>query len=156
MHGKELGWNQMTRTESDRPSDATRKTLPDIPFLKLCLRNGTHLWTPSYFAATTGAATLATIKRYIENQRAPAKRRPPGGTSSRPNPADPSPLAVLQQAAYCLHWSTEPRGFYEAAVSSLLAQRRCTFSELTVSDLLQLSDSAASAYADALEKRLLK
>ena len=45
---------------------------------------GTHFWTPSYFAATTGGATLATIKRYIENQRAPAKRRPPGGTSSRP------------------------------------------------------------------------
>jgi hypothetical protein len=71
-------------------------------------------------------------------------------------PAEPGPLAVLQQAAYCLHWGTEPRGFYEAAVSSLLAQRRCTFSELTVRDLLQLSDTAASAYADALEKRLLK
>jgi len=45
---------------------------------------GTHFWTPSYFAATTGGATLAPIKRYIENQRAPAKRRLPGGTSSRP------------------------------------------------------------------------
>ena len=71
-------------------------------------------------------------------------------------PAEPGPLALLQQAAYCLHWGSEPRGFYEAAVTSLLAQRRCTFSELTVRDLLKLSDSAASAYADALEKRLLK
>ena len=45
---------------------------------------GAHFWTPSYFAATAGGATLDTIKHYIENQRAPAKRRPPSGTSSRP------------------------------------------------------------------------
>jgi putative transposase len=45
---------------------------------------GEHFWTPSYFAATTGGATLATIRRYIENQRAPAKRRPRGDASSRP------------------------------------------------------------------------
>lgn len=45
---------------------------------------GEHFWTPSYFAATTGGATLATIKRYIENQRAPAKRRPRVDASSRP------------------------------------------------------------------------
>lgn len=46
---------------------------------------GAHLWTPSYFASTTGGATLETVKRYIEDQRTPRKRGPkPGGTSSRP------------------------------------------------------------------------
>jgi hypothetical protein len=75
---------------------------------------------------------------------------------SRLRAADPAPLEILQHAAYCLHWGPEPRGFYEAAVTSLLAQRRCTFSQLTVADLIKLSETAASAYADALEKRLLK
>ena len=27
------------------------------------------LWSPSYFAASTGGATLETIKRYVEAQR---------------------------------------------------------------------------------------
>lgn len=45
---------------------------------------GGHFWTPSYFASTTGGASIATIRRYIEQQRAPAKRRPTGGASSRP------------------------------------------------------------------------
>jgi len=76
--------------------------------------------------------------------------------SSRARPDQPAPLAVLQQVAYCLHWAPEPRSFFESAVAALLAQRRCSFSDLTVADLLKLSESAASAYADALEKRLLK
>ena len=28
------------------------------------------LWSPSYFAASTGGATLETVKRYVEQQRA--------------------------------------------------------------------------------------
>ena len=28
------------------------------------------LWSPSYFAASTGGATLETVKRYVEGQRA--------------------------------------------------------------------------------------
>lgn len=45
---------------------------------------GEHFWTPSYFASTTGGAGIATIRRYIQDQRQPAKRRPPGSPSSRP------------------------------------------------------------------------
>jgi REP element-mobilizing transposase RayT len=33
---------------------------------KLC---GEHSWTPSYFAGSTGGATLETVKRYIRPQR---------------------------------------------------------------------------------------
>jgi len=31
-----------------------------------------HLWSPSYFAASSGGAPLSIIKQYIENQRRPA------------------------------------------------------------------------------------
>lgn len=30
---------------------------------------GPHLWTPSYYAGSTGGATLDTVKAYIQNQR---------------------------------------------------------------------------------------
>jgi hypothetical protein len=76
--------------------------------------------------------------------------------SSRARPDQPAPLAVLQQVSHCLHWGPEPRSFYEATVAALLAHQRCAFSDLTVAELVKLSESAASAYADALEKRLLK
>lgn len=33
---------------------------------------GPHLWTPSYYAGSTGGATLETVKSYIQNQRADA------------------------------------------------------------------------------------
>ena len=32
---------------------------------------GGHLWTDSYFAASTGGASLSTVKRYITNQNRP-------------------------------------------------------------------------------------
>ena len=31
---------------------------------------GEHLWSPSYFLATTGNVTIDVLKKYIENQRA--------------------------------------------------------------------------------------
>ena len=31
-----------------------------------------HLWSPSYYAASSGGATLETLKRYIRNQSRPA------------------------------------------------------------------------------------
>ena len=43
-----------------------RKTRPDIASRNA---NGV-LWSPSYFAASTGGATLETVKRYVEHQRA--------------------------------------------------------------------------------------
>ena len=30
-----------------------------------------HLWSPSYYAASSGGATLDTLKQYIQNQRRP-------------------------------------------------------------------------------------
>jgi len=45
---------------------------------------GAHLWTPSYFASTTGGASIDAVRKYIEQQRSPSKRTYPGGPSSRP------------------------------------------------------------------------
>ena len=33
---------------------------------------GGHLWSPSYFAGSCGAAPLAVVKEHIENQKRPA------------------------------------------------------------------------------------
>ena len=40
---------------------------------------GDHFWSPSYFVASTGGATLAKVKTYIRQQRMPQR-----GASSRP------------------------------------------------------------------------
>lgn len=39
----------------------------EFPEIKLYLWGG-HLWTPSYFLATTGQVSLAIVKTYIESQ----------------------------------------------------------------------------------------
>ena len=36
---------------------------------------GNHFWTPSYYAGSCGGANLATVRRYIRSQRAPASHR---------------------------------------------------------------------------------
>jgi putative transposase len=36
---------------------------------------GDHFWSPSYFAATTGGASLETVKAYVEQQRAPGRKK---------------------------------------------------------------------------------
>jgi putative transposase len=36
---------------------------------------GVHFWDPSYYAGSTGGANLAAVKRYIQQQRAPARRQ---------------------------------------------------------------------------------
>ena len=43
------------------------------------------LWSPSYFAASTGGATLETIKRYVEAQRSAPPPRPKGRGFRRGN-----------------------------------------------------------------------
>jgi len=48
-------------------SRVLRQTRPDIA--QRYWRKGV-LWSPSYFAASTGGATLETVKRYVEQQRA--------------------------------------------------------------------------------------
>jgi putative transposase len=40
---------------------------------------GEHFWSPSYFVSSTGGATLAKVKAYIQHQR-----QPQTGASSRP------------------------------------------------------------------------
>ena len=40
---------------------------------------GEHFWSPSYFVSSTGGATLAKVKAYIQQQRTKS-----GGASSRP------------------------------------------------------------------------
>jgi len=35
---------------------------------------GVHFWTPSYYAGSCGAASLQTVQRYIQAQRAPGRR----------------------------------------------------------------------------------
>ncbi len=47
----------------------------DFPEVRRKLR-GDHFWTPSYFAGSTGGANLATVKRYIQQQRVSAPARP--------------------------------------------------------------------------------
>lgn len=36
---------------------------------------GVHFWTPSYYAGSTGGANVETVRRYIEQQRRPTRRR---------------------------------------------------------------------------------
>ena len=45
---------------------------------------GDHFWTPSYFAASTGGASIDTVRKYIEDQRLPRKRGRKGAASSQP------------------------------------------------------------------------
>ena len=52
----------MIKRVKGRLSHHLRKEFPEL--LKL-----PTLWTPSYFCATTGAASTETIKKYIENQK---------------------------------------------------------------------------------------
>jgi putative transposase len=48
------------------------------PEVRRALR-GEHFWSPSYFVSSTGGATLAKVKDYIQKQRAPT-----ASPSSRP------------------------------------------------------------------------
>ena len=44
-------------------------------FVQQYLREGTPLWSPSYFVATTGSVSLETVKSYIEEQRSDEHKR---------------------------------------------------------------------------------
>jgi len=54
---------------------------------------GTHLWSPSYFVASTGGAPLEKVRQYVEQQRIPTsnrhKRRYPGRERSGLRSAKP-------------------------------------------------------------------
>lgn len=59
----QLGVHKVVKRVKRRTSRILRKEFP-----RLKNRSRT-LWTNSYFVATTGGATLETVKRYIESQR---------------------------------------------------------------------------------------
>lgn len=44
------------------------KLFREFPSLKYRLWGG-HLWSPSYYVATTGGATVEAVKKYVESQR---------------------------------------------------------------------------------------
>ena len=50
-------------------SVSARVLFREFPEIKKQLWKG-HLWSPSYFLATTGQVTLDILKRYVENQDA--------------------------------------------------------------------------------------
>ncbi|KAK1548683.1 hypothetical protein Q3G72_009285 [Acer saccharum] len=43
-----------------------------------------QLWSPSYFAASCGGAPISVIRKFVEQQRTPAKGLMPVGLISRP------------------------------------------------------------------------
>jgi putative transposase len=54
-----------------------------------------HLWSPSYFAASSGGAPVSIIRAYVENQR-------------RPTPAPPPQAAAFSKAWPLLKWLPRP------------------------------------------------
>lgn len=44
----------------------------EFPELEKVCWNGKKLWTPGYYAGTTGGAGIDTVRRYIEQQDTPA------------------------------------------------------------------------------------
>ena len=47
---------------------SSRRLRADFPALQHRVHQG-RLWSPSYFAASTGGATLDTLKQYLDSQR---------------------------------------------------------------------------------------
>lgn len=51
---------------------SSRKLRSEFPELKKVCWNRKKLWTPGYYAGTTGGAGIDTVRRYIEQQDTPA------------------------------------------------------------------------------------
>lgn len=60
---------QVSRFVNSLKSVSSRLLFRDFPELKKILGEG-HLWSPSYFLASTGEVTLEDLKYYVENQNA--------------------------------------------------------------------------------------
>lgn len=50
----------------------SRRLRSEFPELEKVCWNGKKLWTPGYYAGTTGGAGIDTVRRYIEQQDTPA------------------------------------------------------------------------------------
>ena len=59
----QYGIHRLVKTIKGRSSRLLRQEFPELR------RRLPTLWTNSYFVATVGGATLAIVKRYVENQR---------------------------------------------------------------------------------------
>lgn len=66
-HPPKLSVSAMVNMFKGTSSRMLRQARPDIA--QRYWRKGV-LWSPSYFAASTGGATLEMVKRYVEQQRA--------------------------------------------------------------------------------------
>lgn len=51
---------------------SSRRLRSEFPELENVCWNGKKLWTPGYYAGTTGGAGIDTVRRYIEQQDTPA------------------------------------------------------------------------------------
>jgi len=58
---------QISKFVNSLKSVSARLLFSEFPELKKQLRNS-HLWSPSYFLASTGQVTLDDLKKYVENQ----------------------------------------------------------------------------------------
>lgn len=60
---------QLSKFVNSLKSVSARLLFQEFPELKQQLWKG-HLWSPSYFLASTGQVTLEDLKKYVENQNA--------------------------------------------------------------------------------------
>lgn len=58
---------QLSKFVNSLKAVSARLLFREFPELQRALRKR-HLWSPSYFLASTGQVTLETLKRYVENQ----------------------------------------------------------------------------------------
>ena len=49
-----------------------KQAFPDVETCWSVAKSKNALWSPSYFASSTGGAPIETLKKYIENQNRPA------------------------------------------------------------------------------------
>ena len=49
-----------------------KQAFPDVETSWSAAKSKNALWSPSYFASSTGGAPIETLKKYIENQNRPA------------------------------------------------------------------------------------
>ena len=62
----------LSRLVSSLKGVGSRRLRSEFPELEKMCWNGKKLWTPGYYAGTTGGAGIDTVRRYIEQQDTPA------------------------------------------------------------------------------------
>ncbi|MEL4183559.1 IS200/IS605 family transposase [Corynebacterium bovis] len=62
----------LSRLVNSLKAVSSRRLRAEFPEVKNVCWNGKKLWTPGYYAGTTGGAGIDTVRRYIEQQDTPA------------------------------------------------------------------------------------